>query len=258
MQDWDPDLYRQFEAERTRPATDLLAHITITSPQFISDLGCGPGNSTELLHRRFPDAQLVGIDHSQAMLASAQQRLPHCTFIEADIHQWRPSQPQNLIYANASLQWLTDHPHLFPSLLSQLAPRGVLAVQMPDNLDQPSHRAMREVAENGPWQQTLQEAGATRAKVLSANHYYDLLAPHAERVDIWRTTYYHPMPSAQAIVDWLRATGLRPYLAPLTEAMQLAFLQNYLAIIEKAYPARTDGRRLLAFPRLFIVAHAQR
>lgn len=124
MQDWDPDLYRQFEAERTRPATDLLAHITITSPQFISDLGCGPGNSTELLHRRFPDAQLVGIDHSQAMLASAQQRLPHCTFVEADIHQWHPSQPQNLIYANASLQWLTDHPHLFPSLLSQLAPKG--------------------------------------------------------------------------------------------------------------------------------------
>ncbi|CNJ05867.1 trans-aconitate 2-methyltransferase [Yersinia intermedia] len=257
MQDWDPELYRQFEAERTRPASDLLARISTAQPQHISDLGCGPGNSTQLLHQRFPMAQLVGIDNSVAMLASAQQRLPECAFLEADIRQWQPSEPQDLIYANASLQWLTDHQQLFPSLLSKLATHGILAVQMPDNQDEPSHRAMREVAENGPWQQTLLEAGAIRAKVLSANQYYDLLAPNAERVDIWRTTYYHPMPSAQAIVDWLRATGLRPFLEPLSEAMRLDFLQDYLAIIDVAYPQQADGRRLLAFPRLFIVAHAQ-
>ena len=257
MQDWDPELYRQFEAERTRPASDLLARISTAQPQHISDLGCGPGNSTQLLHQRFPLAQLVGIDNSVAMLASAQQRLPECSFLEADIRQWQPSEPQDLIYANASLQWLTDHQQLFPSLLSKLATHGILAVQMPDNQDEPSHRAMREVAENGPWQQTLLEAGAIRAKVLSANQYYDLLAPNAERVDIWRTTYYHPMPSAQAIVDWLRATGLRPFLEPLSEAMRLDFLQDYLAIIDVAYPQQADGRRLLAFPRLFIVAHAQ-
>ncbi|CNB42008.1 trans-aconitate 2-methyltransferase [Yersinia intermedia] len=257
MQDWDPELYRQFEAERTRPASDLLARISTAQPQHISDLGCGPGNSTQLLHQRFPLAQLVGIDNSVAMLASAQQRLPECAFLEADIRQWQPSEPQDLIYANASLQWLTDHQQLFPSLLSKLATHGILAVQMPDNQDEPSHRAMREVAENGPWQQTLLEAGAIRAKVLSANQYYDLLAPKAERVDIWRTTYYHPMPSAQAIVDWLRATGLRPFLEPLSEAMRLDFLQDYLAIIDVAYPQQADGRRLLAFPRLFIVAHAQ-
>ncbi|AJJ19669.1 trans-aconitate 2-methyltransferase [Yersinia intermedia] len=257
MQDWDPELYRQFEAERTRPASDLLARISTAQPQHISDLGCGPGNSTQLLHQRFPLAQLVGIDNSVAMLASAQQRLPECAFLEADIRHWQPSEPQDLIYANASLQWLTDHQQLFPSLLSKLATHGILAVQMPDNQDEPSHRAMREVAENGPWQQTLLEAGAIRAKVLSANQYYDLLAPNAERVDIWRTTYYHPMPSAQAIVDWLRATGLRPFLEPLSEAMRLDFLQDYLAIIDVAYPQQADGRRLLAFPRLFIVAHAQ-
>ena len=109
MQDWDPELYRQFEAERTRPASDLLARISTAQPQHISDLGCGPGNSTQLLHQRFPLAQLVGIDNSVAMLASAQQRLPECAFLEADIRQWQPSEPQDLIYANASLQWLTDH-----------------------------------------------------------------------------------------------------------------------------------------------------
>lgn len=254
MQDWDPDLYRQFEAERTRPAHDLLAHIALDAPQCISDLGCGPGNSTQLLHQRFPHSQLVGVDNSKAMLLSAQQRLPDCAFLEADIRQWQPSEPQDLIYANASLQWLTDHQQLFPSLLTKLSPGGILAVQMPDNLDEPSHRAMREVAENGPWQQTLQEAGAIRAKVLTASQYYDLLAHHAEQVDIWRTTYYHPMPSAQAIVDWLRSTGLRPFLEPLSEAMRLDFQQDYLAIIDAEYPQQVDGRRLLAFPRLFIVA----
>lgn len=257
MQDWDPDLYRQFEAERTRPATDLLAQIDVATPRYISDLGCGPGNSTELLHQRFPNAQLVGIDNSIAMLASAQQRLPDCAFLEADIRQWQPSEPQEVIYANASLQWLTGHQQLFPQLFSQLAPNGVLAVQMPDNLDQPCHRAMRKVAENGPWQQTLQEAGAVRAKVLTASQYYDLLAPAAEQVNIWRTTYYHPMPSAQAIVDWLRSTGLRPFLEPLSEAIRLDFLQDYLALIDAAYPPLVDGRRLLAFPRLFIVARAR-
>lgn len=256
MQDWDPDLYRQFEAERTRPANDLLTHIAIATPQRISDLGCGPGNSTQLLRQRFPHAQLVGVDNSRAMLLSAQQRLPDCEFLEADIHQWQPSEPQDLIYANASLQWLTDHQQLFPSLFAKLAPNGVLAVQMPDNLAEPSHRAMQEVAENGPWQQTLAEAGAVRAKVLTANKYYDLLAPLAEQVDIWRTTYYHPMPSAQAIVDWLRATGLRPFLEPLSGAIRLNFLQDYLKIIEEAYPPQIDGRRVLAFPRLFIVARA--
>lgn len=256
MQDWDPDLYRQFEAERTRPAHDLLAHIAADAPQRITDLGCGPGNSTQLLHQRFPHSQLVGVDNSSAMLLSAQQRLPDCIFLAADIRQWQPSQPQDLIYANASLQWLTDHQQLFPSLFAKLSPGGILAVQMPDNLDEPSHRAMREVAENGPWQQTLREAGAIRAKVLTANQYYDLLAPHAEQVDIWRTTYYHPMPSALAIVDWLRSTGLRPFLEPLSEAMRLDFLQDYLAIIDAKYPQQVDGRRLLAFPRLFIVARA--
>ncbi|CNI39577.1 MULTISPECIES: trans-aconitate 2-methyltransferase [Yersinia] len=255
MQDWDPDLYRQFEAERTRPANDLLAHITLAAPKRISDLGCGPGNSTQLLQQRFPHSQLVGIDNSASMLLSAQQRLPDCAFLETDIRQWQPSEPQDLIYANASLQWITDHQQLFPDLLTKLAPGGVLAVQMPDNLDEPSHRAMREVAENGPWQQTLQEAGVIRTKVLTANQYYDLLAPHAERVDIWRTTYHHPMPSAQAIIDWLRATGLRPFLEPLSEALRVDFLQDYLALIDTAYPQQVDGQRLLAFPRLFIVAH---
>ncbi|MEN5018740.1 trans-aconitate 2-methyltransferase [Erwinia sp. Eh17-17] len=254
MKDWNPDLYRQFEAERTRPAQELLNRITLPSPSYVTDLGCGPGNSTELLHRRWPEARVTGLDSSQAMLDQAQQRLPDCAFALADIRHWQAAEPQQVIYANASLQWLTDHPLLLPHLVSQLAHGGVLAVQMPDNLDEPGHRLMRSVAERPAWRDKIDPLASARKHLLSTGQYYDLLTAAGCRVDLWRTTYYHVMPSPQAIVDWLRATGLRPYLAALNEEEQAQWLAEYQAEIAIAYPPRQDGNLLLAFPRLFMVA----
>lgn len=254
MKEWNPDLYRQFEAERTRPAQELLNRIPLSNVSCATDLGCGPGNSTELLHRAWPAARITGLDSSQAMLDQAQQRLPGCAFELADIRSWQASLPQEVIYANASLQWLTDHPQLLPHLISQLAANGVLAVQMPDNLDQPSHRLMREVAARPQWQDKISPQAADRKRLLTTEQYYDLLSAAGCRVDIWRTTYYHVMPAPQSIVDWLRATGLRPFLAGLSDAQQAQFLADYLAEISAAYPVRHDGNLLLAFPRLFIVA----
>lgn len=254
MKDWNPDLYRQFEAERTRPAQELLNRIPFVSPSFVTDLGCGPGNSTELLHDKWPEAHVTGLDSSQAMLDQAQSRLPDCEFVLADIRHWQATQPQNVIYANASLQWLTNHSELLSHLVSQLASGGVLAVQMPDNLDEPSHRLMRELAERPAWQGKIDPQAAARKRLLSTGDYYDLLTAVGCHVDLWRTTYYHVMPSPQAIVDWLRATGLRPYLAALDEAEQALWLADYYAEIARAYPPRQDGNLLLAFPRLFLVA----
>ncbi|OON36543.1 trans-aconitate 2-methyltransferase [Izhakiella australiensis] len=254
MVDWDPQLYRRFEAERTRPAHELLARVSLTRANFISDLGCGPGNSTELLFTAWPQATVTGIDSSPAMLEQARARLPLCRFTSADINHWRPAEPQNLIYANASLQWLSGHETLLPALVSQLAPAGVLAIQMPDNLDEPSHSLMREVASDGEWRDLIPPAAAQRKRLLSAENYYDLLSACDCHVDIWRTTYYHVMPSAAAIIDWLKATGLRPFLAGLDASQQARFLSSYQARLSTAYPARQDGSCLLAFPRLFMVA----
>jgi len=254
MTDWNPQLYRQFETERTRPASDLLAQVPTQNPRHIADLGCGPGNSTELLVKRFPNAKICGIDNSAAMLATAQTRLPDSLFQQADIHHWQPEQAQDLIYANASLQWLDNHGQLFPQLFHHLAAGGTLAVQMPDNWEEPSHRLMREVAKLGPWRDKIAQHNAGRVKVLNARQYYDLLAPLATQVNIWRTTYYHIMPSAEAILDWVRATGLRPFIDPLAENQQQDFIREYLAALEVAYRPQADGRRLFAFPRLFIVA----
>lgn len=254
MKDWNPELYRQFEAERTRPAQELLSRIPTINALCATDLGCGPGNSTELLSRAWPDAQITGLDSSQAMLDRARQRLPGCHFVREDIQRWQASRPQNVIFANASLQWLTDHETLLPHLIAQLAPAGVLAVQMPDNLEQPSHRLMRDIAQNPPWKGTIDSNVVNRKRLLSTEQYYDLLCAAGCRVDIWRTTYYHVMPTPQAIVDWLRATGLRPFLDALNEQQQADYLARYQDEIARAYPERADGNLLLAFPRLFMVA----
>jgi trans-aconitate 2-methyltransferase len=254
MKDWNPDLYRQFEAERTRPATELLSRIPLRHVSRATDLGCGPGNSTELLCQAWPEARVTGLDSSQAMLEQALKRLPDCHFVQTDIRHWQADVPQEVIYANASLQWLTDHQQLFPHLVAQLASGGVLAIQMPDNLDQPTHSLMRKVAEDRRWAEKIGPGAADRKKLLSTEAYYDLLSAAGCKVDIWRTTYYHVMPSHQAMVDWLKATGLRPFLTPLSEPDQEAFLAEYLRELAGAYSVRQDGNVLMPFPRLFMVA----
>jgi trans-aconitate 2-methyltransferase len=254
MSDWNPALYKSFEDERTRPARDLLARVPLAKASRVVDLGCGPGNSTELLVDRFAGADVLGTDNSEAMLASARQRLPGCRFEFGDIATWQPDAPPDLIYANAALQWVGAHETLIPRLFNLLAPGGVLAVQMPDNREEPTHRLMREVAGLPPFAAFIGEAAAVRTKILSLQDYYDLLAPLAADVDVWRTAYQHPMASPAKIVEWVSSTGLRPFTDPLPAEPRAAFLAEYESRIAQAYPARADGRLLLAFPRLFFVA----
>lgn len=254
MKDWNPELYLQFEAERTRPARELLARIDRSHARYISDLGCGPGNSTELLHQAYPQSAITGVDSSAAMLAQAKQRLPLCQFQQADISTWQPDVPQDIIYANASLQWVPDHQELLPHLVRQLADGGSLALQVPDNLEQPSHALMRKVAMESQWEDKIGEQAFRSNRLLATDEYYDLLVSHGCKVDIWRTTFYHVMPSVEAIIEWVRSTGLRPFLNPLDESEQQAFLHLYLSELQQAYSVRQDGNVLLAFPRLFMVA----
>ncbi|RYF00728.1 MAG: trans-aconitate 2-methyltransferase [Comamonadaceae bacterium] len=254
MPDWNPALYRRFEDERTRPAAELLARVPHPAPARVVDLGCGPGNSTELLVQRYPQARVTGIDNSESMLVSARERLPGVDFILGDIAQWQPDEAPDLIYANASLQWVGGHEELFPRLFASLAPGGVLAVQMPDNRDEPTHRLMREVASLAPWREPIGDADRLRTDLFGIGTYYDWLAPRASQVDVWHTVYQHVMPSARAIVDWVRSTGLRPFVDPLPEALKANYLAEYESRVDQAYAVRSDGSRLLAFPRLFIVA----
>lgn len=250
-QDWNPQHYLRFVQERTRPATDLLAHIRHRRATRIADLGCGPGNSTELLRRTWAQAQITGVDHSAAMLAKARETLPWCRFVQADFTCWRADAPLDIIFANASLQWADRHDVLFPQLLEQLAPSGVLAVQMPDNLNEPSHALMRETA--AQWQDKLTGV-AVRPPLPAVAEYYDILMRAGCRAEIWRTVYYYTLSDVADIADWFGSTALRPYLNALSEPDRAAFFADYLARLRQAYPPRADGKVLLALPRLFIVA----
>lgn len=251
---WNPDLYRRYEDERTRPARELLARVPLAEAARVVDLGCGPGNSTELLVERFDGAQVTGTDNSQQMLDSARKRLPQVRFELSDIALWEPEQRPDLIYANAALQWVPDHEKLIPRLFASLAPGGVLAIQMPDNRAEPTHRLMREVAGEAPWAQAVGDPERLRTQLLTIQGYYDLLAADAESVDVWHTIYQHRMDSPAAIVEWVSGTGLRPFVDPLPGELKTSYLAEYERRIAAAYPPRVDGKLLLAFPRMFIVA----
>jgi trans-aconitate 2-methyltransferase len=254
MEDWRPEDYLRFNDERTRPARDLLARIPLEAPELVYDLGCGPGNSTALLHEAYPQAKLIGFDNSKTMLAKARKDLPQAEFKEADISAWPGDANADLFYANASFQWVPDHVPVLLRLLKGLKSRGVLALQMPDNLDEPSHRLMRETAEAGPWAKTLRHAAESREVIRTPNEYYTLLKPHCRSLDIWHTAYSHVLDGVQGIVDFVSSTGLRPYLDPLDAAMRARFVDAYRSNLAEAYPEMTDGEILMRFPRIFMVA----
>jgi len=252
---WSAKQYVAFEDERTRPARDLLAALPPGDVRSAIDIGCGPGNSTQLLVERFSGATVRGVDSSADMIEAARQRLPQVQFDTVDIGSWNDSGPFDVIFANAVLQWLPDHDTLLPSLVARLTEGGSLAIQMPDTLDQPSHRLMREVTADGPWASQLADAAGQRTDIASASDYYSMLKPHCSRVDVWLTTYHHPLAQgASGVVEWFKGSGLRPFLQPLDDTEKTQFLEQYLAAVEHAYPVLPDGSVLLPFPRLFIVA----
>ncbi len=252
---WSAKQYTVFEDERTRPVRDLLSALPAVDARSAIDLGCGPGNSTEVLAARFPDAAIQGLDSSADMIDAARRRLPQAEFAIAAVQEWKDPGPFDVILANALLQWVPHHAAVLPALVAKLARGGVLAVQMPDNLDVPAHRLMRDTAAAGPWAQALAEASANRTRIGCASEYYELLRPLCAKVDVWRTTYYHALPGgAAAIVEWFKGSGLRPFLDPLDAKSRAAYLERYTAAVALAYTPLPDGSVLLPFPRLFIVA----
>jgi trans-aconitate 2-methyltransferase len=250
---WDPVKYLEFAGPRLRPALDLLQRVPLASPGVVYDLGAGAGNVTRILCERWPAAAVTGVDGSASMLAAARAAAPAATFVEADIGAWRAPRPADLLFSNATLHWLDDHARLFPRLIAELNPGGVLAVQMPRNHGAPSHTEIVAAARAGPWRERL--AAALRPRpVPEPAVYHDLLQPHVSRLDIWETEYLHVLDGDNPVVEWVRGSALKPLLDALEEPERSGFLAEYAARIARAYPRRPDGRTLLPFRRLFIVA----
>lgn len=249
---WNPKTYLAFAGERTRPAAELLARIADEAPERVIDLGCGPGNSTALLRARWPTAQIEGLDSSPDMLAQAKKEGVEADWILADVATWRADAPYDVIFSNATFQWLGDHHGLLPRLISSVKPGGTFGFQVPHNQNAPSHALMRETAANGPWSAKLKNV--REINVLKPEDYYAILKPHAASVDIWETEYLHVLTGDDAVYHWVSGTGLRPFVQALEDGEREAFIAAYKKRLNAAYPMRADGATLLPFKRLFAVA----
>jgi trans-aconitate 2-methyltransferase len=257
MLNWDAQLYLQFATERTQPAIDLIARINIaSSPEHIIDLGCGPGNSTAMLRQRWPEATITGLDSSAEMIAAASQAYPAGKWVLANAASWTAEVPYDIVFSNAALQWLPDHAKVFPHLMRQLAPNGVLAVQVPAHYESPLQRVVFEVADNSLWSSRM-DAARNALTNERPPFYYNVLRSLASHLDIWETEYFHDFESPRSIVEWFRGTGLRPFLDALeTEEHKQLFEQMVLDGYTRAYPRQENGRVLFPFRRLFLIAYS--
>lgn len=255
MPKWDAEQYLKFAGERTQPVYDLLHRIRLENPRRIVDMGCGPGNSTEVLRQRWPAAYLAGVDSSPEMIAKARQSCPEGVWVQGDAANWRGEEPFDLIFSNAMLHWVPDHDGACRHLLDLLAPGGALAIQVPAHYDSPLHREIIEVSHDPRWGERME--GARRAMTNQPpGFYYDLLTSLCSHLDLWETTYYQVMSGPEAILEWFRGTGLRPYLEALEgQEEPRAFEQLLLKRYTETYPRRASGNVLFPFRRLFLVAY---
>lgn len=254
MTQWDPDRYLTYADERGRPFADLLARVHAVAPTYVVDLGCGPGNLTAGLNRRWPGAEVRGVDASAAMIDRAYELSgERLTFEQADLRDWAPARPVDVLVSNATLQWVDGHRELLPSLVDALAPDGWLAFQVPGNFEQPSHALLHGLAADPRF-----AAATARVEPPSSHdpdvYLDDLLRLGGLDVDAWETTYLHVLTGQDPVFTWISGTGARPVLQALDETSRAEFVAEYTAMLREAYPP-TDVGTVLPFRRVFVVAH---
>lgn len=250
---WSPSQYLLFAGHRLRPGLELLARIPDIDPGVVFDLGCGPGNLTSEISKRWPSARIVGVDSSRDMIDRASTDHPDIEFEQADIETWTPEHEVDLIFSNATLHWLDHHGRLFPRLFDFLRPGGVLAVQMPNNWSAPTHMVPRDVLADVRWTEEQQHL-LPIDRVDAPGEYRRWLIDAAESIDIWQTIYYQELTGADPVWEWTTGSLLRPVLAALEGEDRAAFAEAVKAGYREAYPPDHTGTVLLPFRRLFLIA----
>ncbi|WP_150460380.1 methyltransferase domain-containing protein [Nesterenkonia ebinurensis] len=256
---WNPQVYLTFSSERLQPLVDLVARVRHPQAQWIVDLGCGAGNGVPVLRTAWPQAQILGIDSSAEMLERAGQSLndARVSFLQADIRTMAAEglpegQQPDVLVSNAALQWLPDHRELLPGLMNLIAAGGVLAVQVPGNFSNPSHRLLYEFAGAEPYAQYVDFSQLLKPTADPQDYMYDIAQPGWE-VEAWETTYYHTLQGEDPVFTWISATGAQPVLEQLPEGVRERFVAEYKAALRDAYPASSLGT-VLPFRRIFFIA----
>lgn len=260
---WDPQQYLRYATHRVRPLRELLARVPELprEPARIADLGCGPGEPTTPLADRWPSAHITGYDQSAEMLAAAERYAGptagggQLDFVATDLVGWVPPETYDLLFSNALLQWIPDHPASFPRWIEALAPKGVFAFQVAGNHSAPSHTLLTELCESPPWRERLGSYVRRGDVVLSPAEYLERLTGLGCAVDAWETTYQQLLPGEDAVFDWVKGAVLRPLLTALRHEpeRQRAFLECYRDALREAYPRGPHGT-VFPFRRIFVVA----
>ncbi|MGD9621763.1 MAG: trans-aconitate 2-methyltransferase [Mycolicibacterium sp.] len=250
---WNPEVYLEFADYRGRPFFDLLSRVGATGPRRVVDLGCGPGNLTDRLSARWPDAQIEAWDSSPEMVDAARDRGVAARV--GDVRDWMPAPDTDVVLSNATLQWVPEHPELLLRWAGQLVPGSWIAFQVPGNFDAPSHQAVRHLASRPQWSAALQNFPFRDPDVvLEPGEYAGLLADAGCLVDAWETTYIHALTGPNPVLDWITGTALRPVRSALNDARWRQFRAELTPMLNAAYPARPDGTTLFPFRRVFVVA----
>lgn len=252
--DWNPDLYLEFDKERIQPSIDLVARIDFIKPCKIIDIGCGPGNSTQILYKKWPDSTILGADKSPAMIKKATNDYPNRKWILFDAGNDNLEDKYDIIFSNATIQWIPNHNRLIKNLSKLLNDHGILAVQLPLFFDMSLGKLIAEIAEQPKWKAATVDVNELFT-INNASYYYSQLVKYFSKIDIWSTDYYHVMDSQIAILDMIRSTGLKPYLERIQlDIEKQEFEFQILDKIERDYPLQENGKVLLPFKRLFFVA----
>ena len=231
--------------------------VAVPEARYVVDLGCGPGNLAEITPECWPRATLSGIDGSTAMIESARKAHPGVEWRLGDIGEWASGgERADVVFSNAALQWVGDHASLFPRLLEHVNPGGALAVQMPGTYKMAQHQILRDMAAASEWRRWFPDGTAREWHAHDLDFYYDVLAPVASRLDFYATEYVQPVASVDAIVEFYKSTGLRPYLAPITDEQERErFLAEYLEKLRPVYPPSANGMVLFTMRRIFMIAY---
>ena len=251
MTTWDPDRYLAHADERGRPFVELVARVPAEDPRTVVDLGCGPGNLTELLEQRWPGADVVGVDSSPEMVQAAQARGSRVRFEVADVRDWQPGPAVEVLVSNAMLQWVPGHLDLLPRLVGTVAEGGSLAFQVPGNMDEPSHALRRALAARPPYDAWT--GGIAEPASHDPEDYLRELQRLGSEVDAWETTYLHVLHGEDPVLSWISGTSLRPTLQALPEDLRERFTTELGALLREAYPGDEHGV-VLPFRRVFVVA----
>jgi trans-aconitate 2-methyltransferase len=253
MATWDPAQYQRFADERSRPFNELVERIGATDPATVVDLGCGTGQLTAALADRWPGATIEGIDSDDNMLAAAANHSSaRVRFSKGDVATWDPAAPVDVIVSNATLQWIPEHLRLLSRFVEALTLGGWLAFQLPSNLDDAHHQAIRQLIAEPRWQPFFEGAPDRYSTMHSTLTYVSALSRLGCSVDAWETTYVHILQGEDPVLEWVKGTALRPVLARLTTDEQLEFCAELAPMLRSAYGRHPWGTPL-PFRRTFVV-----